>query len=138
MDDSKLLNKRNLTATQPHTFYRQLRVKDLSNTHKWWLEWDSNLRPYVRKSPNPIAEPSRLSFVSFLTIMIHLGKSCPNILPRTISADTVNTSNTERRRPAVRKSRYILIIGLQQCCPTRGPRAACGPPTDFMRPASAA
>src|SRR6218665_1717669 len=59
MDDSKLLNERNLTATQPHTFYRQLRVKDLSNIHKWWLEWDSNLRPYVRKSPNPIAEPSR-------------------------------------------------------------------------------
>jgi len=28
-------------------------------------------------------------------------------------------------------------IGLQQCCPTRGPRAACGPPTDFMRPSSA-
>src|SRR6218665_1725878 len=104
MDNSKLLNERNLTATQPHTFYRQLRVKDLSNIHKWWLEWHSNLRPYVRKSPNPIAEPSRPSFVLFLTIMIHLG--CPNILSRTISADTVNTSNTERRRPAVRTSRY--------------------------------
>src|SRR6218665_3358911 len=82
-----------------------LREKNLSNIHKWWLEWDSNLRPYVRKSPNPMTEPSRPSFVSFLTIMIHLGKSCPNILPRTISADTVNTSNTETHRPTVRNSR---------------------------------
>src|SRR6218665_1088123 len=106
MDDSKLLNERNLTETQPHTFYRQMRVKDLSNIHKWWLEWDSNLRPYVRKSPNPIAEPSRPTFVWFLTIMIHLGKSCQNILPRTILADTVNTSNTETHMPTVRKSRY--------------------------------
>src|SRR6218665_51018 len=106
MDNSKLLNERNLTATQPHTFYRQLRVKDLSNIHKWWLEWHSNLRPYVRKSPNPIAEPSPPSFFSFLNIMIHLEKSCPNILPRTISADTVKTSNTETRRPTVRNSLY--------------------------------
>jgi len=30
-----------------------------------------------------------------------------------------------------------MAEGLRQCCPTRGPRAACGPPTDFMRPASA-
>src|SRR6218665_2860447 len=29
------------------------------------------------------------------------------------------------------------LQALLQCCPTRGPRAACGPPTDFMRPASA-
>ena len=108
MDDSRLLNERNLTAAQPHTFYRQLRVKDLWNIHIWWLEWDSNLIPYVRKSPilwsSP--EPSRSSFVWFLTIMIHLGKSCPNILPRTISADTVNTSNTKTHAPTGRKSRY--------------------------------
>ena len=26
---------------------------------------------------------------------------------------------------------------LAQCCPTRGPRTACGPPTDVMRSASA-
>jgi len=29
------------------------------------------------------------------------------------------------------------IIRIHQCCPSRGPRAACGRPTNFMRPARA-
>ena len=30
-----------------------------------------------------------------------------------------------------------IILGLDQRCPNPGPRAACDPPTDFMRPVSA-
>src|SRR6218665_1541950 len=29
--------------------HRQLRVKDLSKVPMWWLEWDSNPRPFGRK-----------------------------------------------------------------------------------------
>src|SRR6218665_1163992 len=32
--------------------YRQLRVKDLPKVPTWRLEWDSNLRPSGRKTPN--------------------------------------------------------------------------------------
>jgi len=34
------------------------------------------------------------------------------------------------------KTLCMIFFYLGQCCPTRGPRA-CGPPTDFMQPASA-
>src|SRR6218665_3181053 len=32
--------------------HRQLRVKDLPKVHTWWLERDSNRRPFGRKGPN--------------------------------------------------------------------------------------
>src|SRR6218665_3033487 len=87
MDDSKLLNERNLTATQPHMFYRQLRAKDLSNIHKWGLECEPTLRhthPYththihkhlhthlhtVTTSPSGFRNP--LPFFHNLTLLLH-------------------------------------------------------------------
>src|SRR6218665_1803796 len=30
--------------------YRQLQVNDLPKVPTWWLEWDSNLRPFGRKA----------------------------------------------------------------------------------------
>ena len=30
--------------------YRQLQVNDLPKVPTWWLEWDSNLRPFSRKA----------------------------------------------------------------------------------------
>src|SRR6218665_1489370 len=44
--------------------------------------------------------------------MIHLGKSCPNILPRTILADTVNTSNRDTHAYSQKES--VLLIQRQQ------------------------
>ena len=32
--------------------HRQLRVKDLNTVPMWWLEWDSNPRPFRRKATN--------------------------------------------------------------------------------------
>src|SRR6218665_3799348 len=57
MEDSKLLNERNLTATQPHTFYRQLRVKDCgrslnSKNVAQWSSVNQHSSHYLDKSEN--------------------------------------------------------------------------------------
>jgi len=52
---------------------------------------------------------------------------------------TMNGVPTETPQDLFTKDLRVraYVNTLHQCCPTRGKRTACGPPTDFMRPASA-
>ena len=55
--------------------HRQLQVKDLPNVRMWWLEWDSNPRPFGRKATNlPMSHhaPPYVFMCIFITLYYYI------------------------------------------------------------------
>src|SRR6218665_963597 len=46
------LHRRYCVGVNTPQRYWQRRVNNLQKFHMWWLEWDSNLLPFVHKAPN--------------------------------------------------------------------------------------